>query len=77
MAILGMILLRLATQLNQSIERMIAAWAMRRSALPLCHSRAIPEGQPRYRVVNHGHCHPTAELVVSRFTSMNASREHA
>jgi hypothetical protein len=42
-----------------------------------CHSRAISEGQSRYRADNHGHCYPTAELAVPRSTSMNASREYA
>jgi hypothetical protein len=43
-----------------------------RSVCPPCHSRAISEGQSRYRAGNHGHCHPTAELAVSRSSSMNA-----
>jgi len=38
-----------------------------------CHSRAISQGQPRYRADNHGHCHPTAELAVLLFSSMNTS----
>ena len=29
-----------------------------------CHSRATSKGQPRYRADNHGHFHPTVELVV-------------
>jgi hypothetical protein len=30
----------------------------------LCHSRAISEGQSRYRADNHGHYYPKAELAV-------------
>jgi len=46
-------------------------------ACPPCHPHAISEGQSRYRADNHGHCHPTAELAMSRSTSMNASRGYA
>jgi hypothetical protein len=42
-----------------------------------CHPHAISEGQSRYRADNHGHCHPTAELALSRSSSKNTSREYA
>ena len=42
-----------------------------------CHPRATSSGQPWYPAGNHGHCHPTVELAVSRSTRMNASCEYA
>jgi hypothetical protein len=42
-----------------------------------CHLRATSEGQSRYRAGNLGHCHPTAEVALSRSSSKNTSREYA
>jgi len=44
---------------------------------PPCHLRATSDGHVRYRADNHGQNHSIDELVVSRATSLNASREYA
>jgi hypothetical protein len=63
--------------LSIAVQQPCSASIAARYPSSACHSRAISEGQSRYPADNHGHCHPTSELAVSRSTCKNASREYA